>query len=106
MSVLFEINGMFLISTTTDFIRRYASYVIRHLNRSLLIAIPPPSSDLDGQRFGCSRMEILMSEVGYKCESGTNSEAICRHECNLQTTAQQYSRHFYAPNFEEVEGAY
>ena len=41
MSVLFEIHGMFLISAIADFIRRYASYVIRHLNWSLLIAPPP-----------------------------------------------------------------
>ena len=42
MSVLFKINGMFLISAIADFIRRYASYVIRHLNWSLLIGTPPP----------------------------------------------------------------
>ena len=48
ISVLFEINGMFLISATADFIRRYASYVICHLNWSLLIAPTPHPSDLDG----------------------------------------------------------
>ena len=42
MSVFLEINGIFLISATADFIRRYASYVTRHLNWSLLIAPKPP----------------------------------------------------------------
>ena len=65
MSVLLEINGIFFISATADFIRRYASYVIRHLNWSLLIPLPPPlPSDLDGQPFCCSRIGILISEMG------------------------------------------
>ena len=47
MSVLFEINGMCLISATADFIRRYASYyVIRHLNWSLLSVLTLKISDL------------------------------------------------------------
>ena len=59
MSVLFEFNGMFLISATADFFRRYASYVIRHVNWFLLIVIPPSPIDLDGQPFRCVGSESL-----------------------------------------------
>ena len=59
MSVLFEFNGIFLISATADFFRRYASYVIRHVNWFLLIAIPPSPIDLDGQPFRCVGSESL-----------------------------------------------